>query len=461
MDLRRERVALWITAAIAIAALIFGVTQFRQVQKLKVLGEVSRQRAFFNLLSHVENMEGNLAKARASSTSAQRSAFLTACWSHSQAAQENISVMGMTTVDLSAIQKFVAQVGDYCMVLSQKLARGDALTESEWEVLARCETGVKDLARALADTGAVAFQGTASQGALSALRLTAPIPSDDDALFRGFSEIDSLVQSVPSPAYDGPFSDRALESKPLARPGPEVSREEAERIALNFLSQGQDFKTVEVDDISGAVPAFMVTGTRDDGSQVCVAVAKAGGAVLWAVDHRNVSGTQLDIGAARQAAQAFLDESGLDRLIETGWRKPETHGNRVVFTFAGTGSVAADSGPVEVVLYPEMVKVEVALDTGGVIGYDAVGYLTNTVSKELKTPLVSPTQAGASLNPGLVREGEPRLTVIPLASGRAVMAWEFRVTYGEDAYLIYINAMTGEEEMVLQMIIDETGSLTM
>jgi hypothetical protein len=53
------------------------------------------------------------------------------------------------------------------------------------------------------------------------------------------------------------------------------------------------------------------------------------------------------------------------------------------------------------------------------------------------------------------------LTVIPLASGRAVMAWEFRVTYGEDAYLIYINAMTGEEEMVLQMIIDETGSLTM
>ena len=82
--------------------------------------------------------------------------------------------------------------------------------------------------------------------------------------------------------------------------------------------------------------------------------------MLWAVDHRNVSGTQLDIGAARQAAQAFLDESGLDRLIETGWRKPETHGNRVVFTFAGTGSVAADSGPVEVVLYPEMVKVEVA-----------------------------------------------------------------------------------------------------
>ena len=172
MDLRRERVALWITAAIAIAALIFGVTQFRQVQKLKVLGEVSRQRAFFNLLSHVENMEGNLAKARASSTSAQRSAFLTACWSHSQAAQENISVMGMTTV---TCQPFRSLWRKWRLLhgVVPKLARGDALTESEWEVLARCETGV-DLARALADTGAVARRYSLP-GALSALRLTAPI----------------------------------------------------------------------------------------------------------------------------------------------------------------------------------------------------------------------------------------------------------------------------------------------
>ena len=41
------------------------------------------------------------------------------------------------------------------------------------------------------------------------------------------------------------------------------------------------------------------------------------------------------------------------------------------------------------------------------------------------------------------------------------MAWEFRVTHQTDTYLIYINAMTGEEEMVLQMVIDESGSLTM
>ena len=367
MNLRRERTALWITAAIAVAAIIFGIVQYRQVQQLKILGEVARQRAFFNLLSHVENMEGNLAKARASSTPAQRSAFLTACWSHSQGAQENISVMGMTTVDLSAMQKFVAQVGDYCMVLSQKLARGDTVTPSEWEVLATCETGVKDLVRALAETGASAFRGGGSQAGLLSLRLAAPLPSNDDAWFRGFSEIDSLVQSVPSPAYDGPFSDRALESKPLANPGPEISQDEAERIAIDFMNQGENYTNVQVDNLEGVVPAFLVTGTRNGGSEVSVAVARAGGAVLWAVDHKKLSNPQLDVDAARQAATSFLDKPGLDTLIETGWRKPETHGDRVVFTFAGTGSVTADSRPVQVVLYPEMVKVEVALDTGDII----------------------------------------------------------------------------------------------
>ena len=461
MEVRRERYARWITTAIAIAAIIFGIVQYRQAQKFRILGEVARQRAFFNLLSHVENMEGNLAKARASSTPAQRSGFLTATWSHSQAAQENLSVMGMTTVDLSAMQKFVAQVGDYCMVLSQKLARGDTVTPSEWEVLSTCETGVKDFARALAETGANAFKGGGSQAGLLSLRLASPVPSTDDAWFRGFSEIESLVQSVPSPAYDGPFSDRALESKPLANPGPEISPQEAERIALSFMNEKDDFTAVRVDNIDGVVPAFLVTGTRDDGSEVSVAVAKAGGAVLWGVGQKARTNPQLDVDAARQAATAFLDRLGMNRLIETGWRKPETHGDRAVFTYAGTGSVTVDSKPVQVVLFPEMVKVEVALDTGDIIGYDAVAYLTNAVSTELRPPLVSAKQAGEVLNPELVRQGEPRLTVIPLVAGRAVMAWEFRVTHAQDTYLIYINAMTGQEEMVLQMVIDETGSLTM
>ena len=232
MNLRRERTALWITAAIAVAAIIFGIVQYRQVQQLKILGEVARQRAFFNLLSHVENMEGNLAKARASSTPAQRSAFLTACWSHSQGAQENISVMGMTTVDLSAMQKFVAQVGDYCMVLSQKLARGDTVTPSEWEVLATCETGVKDFG-ALAETGASAFRGGGSQAGLLSLRLAARFLRTT-MHGSGILEIDSLVQAYPHLHMTAPFQiGRSNQSPCLDRKSHRMRRKDS----LDFMNR--------------------------------------------------------------------------------------------------------------------------------------------------------------------------------------------------------------------------------
>ncbi len=153
MRWRQDKGVFWAITVIAVLALVFGFAQYKQVKHLRIRSEVARQRAILNLISHVENIEGNLAKARVSSTCTTEPSYLTACWSHSQAAQENISLMGMTTVDLSGVQKFELQVGDYSMVLSQKLARGDTVTQSEWQELARLETSVKDLARLLQKQG--------------------------------------------------------------------------------------------------------------------------------------------------------------------------------------------------------------------------------------------------------------------------------------------------------------------
>ncbi|HHY17629.1 MAG TPA: hypothetical protein GX524_06085, partial [Firmicutes bacterium] len=271
MRWRQDKGVFWAITVIAVLALVFGFAQYKQVKHLRIRSEVARQRAIFNLISHVENIEGNLAKARVSSTLAQQSSFLTACWSHSQAAQENISLMGMTTVDLSGVQKFVAQVGDYSMVLSQKLARGDTVTQSEWQELARLETSVKDLARALAETGISASTAKSPQtGARSFIlgieSLLLLAPSSDEAWFRGFSEIESLIQSVPSPAYDGPFSDRSLASKFLANPGPQISPDKAKAVALGFLNPEEQFGSIRVENVDGGIPACLVTGKRADGS---------------------------------------------------------------------------------------------------------------------------------------------------------------------------------------------------
>ncbi len=453
---------MWMFAVIAILSIAFGTSQFKYVQQSRIHDEIVKQRALFNLISHVENMEGNLAKTRVSSTPAQQSSFLTTCWGHSQAAQENISLIGMTTVDLSAMQKFLAQVGDYSMMLSQKLAREDAVTQEEWETLGDCEIQVADLAQALVKTGAIILQGgnTGDKSRSISFNKTGLRISEDETWFRGFSEIDNLVQSAPTIAYDGPFSDRVLASKSLANPGPEISANKAKTIGLEFMNCGTKFKNVNIENIEGTIPAFMVSANTDEKNEVFVAVARDGGAVLWGIEQGSRQGAKIDLEGARQAAEEFLNQRNFSDLIEIGWRKPKEQAGEMVFAFAKTAVITNNSRTTSVVLYPQMVKVEVALDTSRVIGYDATAYLTNDVSEQLKVPLVSAKEARTMLSPELDIVKQPRLTVIPLVSGRSIMAWEFESSHQKDTYLIYVNAMTGKEEIVLRMITGETGELT-
>ena len=283
----------------------------------------------------------------------------------------------------------------------------------------------------------------------------------EDSLFRGFSEIDNLIQSVPSPAYDGPFSDRSLERKPLSNPGEEISGDTAKEIALDFLWDVEDVDSIRVELAGGTIPYHMVTAKRSDGTEATAAVAVQGGFVLWATDQRNPGIPRIDVENARQSAVRFLAEKGFSALIETGWRKSGPGGDRVVFNYAKVKSVNFGGADTPVIMYPDLVKVEVGLDNGQVVAFDQVPLLTNSGGRPgIRPPLISSSQAYRTLKEGLKAEGEPRLAVIPMTGQREVMAWEFKVISNQDLYLIYVNAMTGQEEMVLQVINDESGSLT-
>jgi germination protein YpeB len=459
MKTRSRAGLLALLGVVTVLALIFGVTQYRQAKAANLRLEASRQRALFGLISRVENVEAGLAKARGASTTAQQTTFLTSAYSQAQVARDTLSQVNVPNVDFSAVRQFIARAGDYAMVLSQRLSRGGAVTPAEWSELARLENGVKDLVRGLLATAQNSTAPAAKAGFLSSLgfgRSNATAPAD--ALGQGFSEIDTMTQSIPTPIYDGPFSERNQAQLPLARPGQSITADDAKKVGLDYLGTGEAFASVSIGTIEGAVPCYLVTGKRNDGSEVMTAVAKQGGAVVWAQDGRTIGTASRDIQAARSAAQKFLSDKGFS-LKETGWRKPGPRSNRIVFTYVPTTTVAG----AETLLYPDTVKVEVALDSGKVMSFDQRAYLTShdSAARTILTPLVSAQEARAVLKPDLkVTADSPRLTVIPLLPTTEALAWEFRVQQGNDVYLVYVNAMTGKEDVVLQVIEDDTGAMT-
>lgn len=455
----------WAVTALAVAlavSLAFGLAQYRQAQSAGRKVRASQQRALYDLVSHIENMEGNLAKARASSSMGQQVNFLTACWLNAQAARSELSLAGVRGVDLAKPRQFIATVGDFAAVLSQKLARGDAVTPNEWAELQRLEAGVKDLAGVLSST---ARQASKAGGKVAVLDIAGAFRAaaiSHDSLSHGFSEIDTLTQSIPAPVYDGPFSEKNLSAQSLANPGPLITEEEAKREALGFLNPRETYRSVSVANIDGTIPSFLVTAKRGDGSEVTTTVAKQGGYVVMSTDSAPRGTGAVNLNGARSKALEFLKSKGFADMEETGWRKPGANASRVVFAYVPHSTISTEHGEMKVRLYPDTVKVEVSLAAGAIVSFDQMNYLIthNHPGRDLKAPLTTAREARDVLKADVkVVPEAPRLCVIPILPTSEAMAWEFKVRHGADTYLIYVNAMTGKEQVVLQLIEDDSGAM--
>ncbi len=452
---------------VTVLAVVFGINQYHKAQAASLQMEAVRQRALFSLISHVENVEASMAKARAASTPGQQTALLLNCWSHSQAASESLSQLSMADTDLTAVRQFIARVGDYCQVLSHKASKGSQIAETEWQQLLALEDSVKDLARGLLDvgmraslTGNASYKGVGLSRLLSTVRAISSPVQKANWLNDGFSEINTTTQSIPSPIYDGPFSDTNMAHATLASPGTIIDRAGAMSAAEGFLMAGDSFQSARVEENDGSIPCFLVTQKRADNSEVTTAVTKHGGLVLWATDSRRPGPTTTqEIEKARQKAVSFLESKGFPKMAETGWRKPPSDASRVVFAFVPVATLTEYG---EVRLYPDLVKVEVGLDGGSVLSFDQSGYLTGTnqSSRKIPPPLVTQSEAKQVLRNDLKVQGDGKLAVIPLLAGREALAWEFQCVMGNDTYLVYINAMDGAEEAVFQFVSDGEGSLT-
>ena len=478
----RQRAA-WIAAAAlaltAVLAALWGFQQRDQASRAANQLEAGYQRAFFALVEHVENLETLLAKALASGSPMHQAVILTRVQTEAQAAQEALAALPVG-LELQRSHQFLAQAGDYAYVLAEGLAAGQAPGDEAWTTLAELKSQaaglMEDLARirrrALEDgfrwTEAAAGDGTASAQTASS------VPGS-------LQELDRELQEVPALIYDGPFSEQNLRPQPRSDLGPPVDADEAARRAAGVLSGpggGRWRATVENDLVPGPVPAYAVTlEPQDDGPaptaglrRVLAYVSRAGGRVLWFLAETGQEGpgepagtggagdqgrpgapgeaAGADPGRLRDRAADFLSQRGFDGFVETGW---VWESGRVTF------SLVPERGGIR--FYPELVKV--TLDgEGRVLGYDASAYwLNRDPGRRLPEPALSGDDARGLAGPLLQVQGVRR-AVIPLPSGRHVLAWEVLGTLGEDRFLLYYNAVTGREEMILRLVETDRARIT-
>ena len=158
-------------------------------------------------------------------------------------------------------------------------------------------------------------------------------------------------------------------------------------------------------------------------------------------------------GATREEVEekagSFLRENGYENMSVTYTQKED--GTMLVNYAATQGGV---------VLYPDLVKVRVAMDDGTIIGFEASGYLMSHRERDIPEAAVGAAEAEGKASPAL-KVLSSRLCIIPTAGSGEVFCREVKCETREGGHcLLYINALSGAEEKLLLLIEDENGTLT-
>ena len=421
----KNRKVLFLSLALVAVILVLGgttVSGYMQASKYKMNLNYNYQRAVTDLDDCVDNIENTLNKSIYANTPTQQNGLAAKLMRETSMAKAALGILPLESGNLANVNKFISQVGDFSMALSSKISAGGSISEEEYASMENLEQYAKKLKE-----GLDGIQPDFDAG---------PVDASFQQAADDFTDYPSLI-------YDGPFSDHIGQQEPKLLAGQsEVPQGNAQNNAASFLGVTQD-KLTHTQDSAGGLPTY-----NFDCGTIRISVTKAGGVVSAMTDGREIGEIRLDADGARTAAQGFLEAKGIQNMKESYY---------VINDGICTINYAYSQDGVT--CYPDLVKVAVALDTGGIVEYNATGYIMNHTGRGEPTPKI--TQGGAQNAVSPRPKGESgSLALIPTPGLNEVLCYEFQCTgENEDRVLVYINASTGMEEQIFILMQSDSGVL--
>ena len=449
----RHMLSLVVTLVTVIAVL--GLYTYKRERQFRQTAENNYNMAFFELVSYVENVETYLAKSLISSTPEHGAETLTHVWREANLAQSYLARLPMGSQELANTSKFLNQVSDYSFSLSRKNINNQNLTDDDFNNLKELHTYSVELENTLNQLSADINDGRIKWGELtnkgSSVFLTqvSNISKDSfDNLEENFHEYSGLI-------YDGAFSEHMTSVEKKGLTGEEISEEEAKKIATDFVGNdkiGEINSNGVSEDTDIPSYDFSIKAKNDKNEIITVSVSKKGGHIIFMNYNRNVEAESISQERADEIGKDFLNSKGFPNMKETYYLKQ----NGIV-TINYAYNQKSTNG--DVIVYPDLIKVKVALDNGEILGIETTGYLNSHYERNIPTAKITKEKAKENLNKSLQIESEG-MAIIPTEFKTEIFCWEFKGKVDDTEFLVYINAETGAEEDILVIKNTPNGTLT-
>lgn len=450
----KKSTAYWlisVLALISVVSAIYGVAMHKRVVRNERYLSASYQLAFTQFVTDVSDVDSALQKSLLVTSSPLAGAVCSEIYAKSSCAELALVSLPFSSSEFENTTSFLNIVGDYALALSQKSYQGESFSEEDRSNL----RGLSETASTLTQN-LMSIQENMGSSILDLEQYERSIRKGDEELEGGASQTlsDSMSLSekefpeIPSLIYDGPFSENLAQISPRYLEGKEeIDVSQGREIAANFLGiRGE--RVYPIAESSGKTPCHYYE-CELKGSPVTICVTKTGGAVMEVLGSRRVESSKLDTQEALDAAKKFMEKSGYTNMKESYYL---VSNNVLTANFAYVQD--------EVVCYPDLIKVGIALDDGSLKSFEASGYITSHSERELPQAEVSQEEAQGKVIEGLNVLGV-NTVIIPSAGKNEKFCYEFECEdSNQQKYLIYINAETGEQEKIFILIEDQNGTLT-
>lgn len=409
----------------------------------------------FELISSVQNIRVNLAKAGVVGSREQSIVVFEEIFRNSSMANDKLNSLPIPQEVAANSSKFLSQIGDFCYTLGTSASEGKQLTEEDYASIERLKKQSFALEEQLNNISSNINQGNIKWGEIRK-KVTGVLAKQDGQLVSDkFTGIQKQIAQYPSLIYDGPFSDNNLDINPRINEQNLISMEDGKKAAIKIIGNDRvssiDYKANESNTkIDSYRFDVKIKGRDSKKSSIICELSKRGGKVVYLLDSRAVGQPRINLPKALDIGTKYLNSIGYKNMnpIYT-----LNYGNIAVISFVYKQD--------DIIMYPDQIKLKVALDNGDIVGIESEKYLISHIdNRKLNSPKITEKQAKSKVGKRL-KISSVKLAVIPTDTNKEVLCYEYSGVYNNDNFKVYINAETGFEQKIIQIINTPNGQLTM
>ncbi len=389
--------------------------------------------SYYSMVDNVNNLHVDVSKFSTLTTKQSKLNTLQDIMADCNYILAGLTVLPINEENAVSAMKFFNQVSGLCEACQQKLNKGEELTQEETLMFDKISLVVGEIKTNFNKQNAGMYEGNFSFVDASVFD-----DSGMNELSAGMGDMTNESIDYPAMIFDGPFS-TALETKEVkGLVGEEIGVSDAENYLKNTVFEGENVNITYLRETNGDISTYDFE-VNLDGKDYDVQVSKVGSLVITISSYAENGDAILSGEKATEIAENFANKIGFESMKNV-WL--EIHDNIAYINLAPVIN--------DVIYYPDLVKVKVDLSSQQIIGFEAVNYAFNHVSRSPEFNLTSEEcESVLGFDYNVLKVSK---TVIRLDGGREISAYEFMCERIDGMYFYYIDANTSEVARTMKLV---------